>query len=59
MDQKNYVSLGVTFLGAIKLSCESFGLHFISNVQIDGLANVVSVGLVIAGIVMTHIKKKV
>ena len=52
--QKNYVSLGVALLGAIKLTAEAFGYDLISDEQINALANLAAVGLTIAGIVMTH-----
>lgn len=60
MDQtqtKNYISIGVTLLGALKLTFEAFGIHFISEEQINALANLAAVGLTVAGIVMTHSKK--
>lgn len=59
MDQlqtRNYVSLGITLLGATKLAAEAFGINFITDDQINALANLASVILTIAGIAMTHLK---
>jgi uncharacterized membrane protein len=55
--QKNYITMGTALLAATKLACESFGVHFISNEQINALANLASIAMVITGVVMTHIKK--
>lgn len=52
--QKNYVSLGIALLGALKLTAEAFGYHIITDDQINSLANLAAITLTIAGIVMTH-----
>jgi hypothetical protein len=53
----DYKSLVVTTLGAIKLAGEAFGYHLINDVQINAIANLVAVGLTLAGIFMSHRKK--
>lgn len=55
-EQRNYITLGVSLLGALKLTFESFGIPFISDDQINAIANLASVVLTIAGIAMTHTK---
>ncbi|MFD0693027.1 hypothetical protein ACFQZT_02885 [Paenibacillus sp. GCM10027628] len=58
LNQKNYITLGVTLLGALKLTAQAFNISFISDDQINAIANLAAVVLTIAGVVMTHNKNK-
>jgi len=54
--QKNYATLVISLLGAVKLTAQAFGYSFISDELINEIANFVSVVITFAGVIMTHTK---
>jgi peptidoglycan hydrolase-like protein with peptidoglycan-binding domain len=51
---KNIVSLTLTLLGALKIILEAFGLHVISDQQINDIANGAAAVCTIAGVLLSH-----
>lgn len=59
MTQTNYVTMIVGFLGALKLAFQAFGYGFITDDQINALANVLAILVTFGvGIYMNHRKVK-
>jgi hypothetical protein len=58
MTQTNYVTMIVGFLGALKLAFQAFGYSFITDDQINAVANVVAIFITFGvGIYMNHKKE--
>lgn len=58
MTQTNYVTMIVGLLGALKISFQAFGYAFITDDQINALANVISILVTFGvGIYMNHRKQ--
>lgn len=57
MPNRNYYTITLALLGAIKLALNSFSIDIITDTQMNDLANGVSAVITICGVVMTHIKK--
>lgn len=54
--QRNYTTLIVTLLGALKVVLSLVGIE-IPDEHIDAIANGIGALLIVAGIVMQHVKK--
>lgn len=54
---RNYVSLTIALLGALKLILAAFFGIEIPEAYIDAIANGVGAALTVAGIVMLHVKQ--
>jgi peptidoglycan hydrolase-like protein with peptidoglycan-binding domain len=55
---KNIVSLTLTLLGALKIILEAFGLHVISDQQINDIANGAAAVCTVAGVLLSHNKSR-
>lgn len=57
MGNRNYYTITLALLGAVKLALNSFNIDIITDSQVNEIANGVAAVLTIGGVVMTHIKK--
>lgn len=56
MQNRNLYTLTIGLLGAIKLTLESFGIHVITDEQINSIADGVAAVFAVAGVIMSHNK---
>lgn len=58
MGNRNYYTITLALLGAVKLVLNSFSVDILTNTQMNDIANGVAAILTVAGVIMTHLKKK-
>jgi uncharacterized membrane protein len=56
MQSRNAVTITIGLLGAAKLVLDAFGVHIISDGQINDIANGVASLVTVVGVYMTHNK---
>ncbi|MCL6452124.1 MAG: hypothetical protein K6T78_00680 [Alicyclobacillus sp.] len=54
---RNYVTLTIAILGAVKLILQAFGVNIITDQQIDAIGNGVAALITVIGVIMTHIRQ--
>lgn len=58
MENRNYYTLTLSLLGAVKLVLNSFGINIITDHMANDLANAIATIITIVGVIMTHLKNR-
>lgn len=56
MENRNYYTITLTLLGALKLILNGFGVNLFTDQNENDIANAVATLLTAAGVIMTHLK---